>query len=118
MIPAIVLSIGMMWFPESPRWLVDHGHEDRALEILADLHGKGDANAPLVQLEFEEIKQQVYFEKTEGAKSYLDLLKPDVMRRVVLGCSLQMWRYVFARPLNVSIKYLIHFFFNLVSSRV
>jgi MFS family permease len=25
MIPAIVLSLGMLAFPESPRWLVDHG---------------------------------------------------------------------------------------------
>jgi MFS family permease len=24
MIPAIVLSLGMIFFPESPRWLVDH----------------------------------------------------------------------------------------------
>ena len=31
------------------------------------------------------------FERTEGAKSYLDLLKPGVLRRVHLGASLQMW---------------------------
>jgi hypothetical protein len=42
-------------------------------------------------LEFEEIKQQVYFERTEGAKTYTDLLKPGILRRVCLGCSLQMW---------------------------
>ena len=84
----------MLWFPESPRWLFDHGHEDKALEILADLHGKGNKDDALVQLEFEEIRQQVYFERTEGAKSYIDLLKPDVFRRVVLGTCLQMWRYV------------------------
>jgi Sugar (and other) transporter len=65
--------------------------EEEALQILADLHGKGDKNAELVQLEYEEIKAQVHFEKTEGAKSYLDLLKPGIFRRVGLGCSLQMW---------------------------
>jgi len=25
MIPAIILSLGMLIFPESPRWLIDHG---------------------------------------------------------------------------------------------
>lgn len=80
----------MLFFPESPRWLFDHGREEEALGVLADLHG-GDPNNELVQLEYEEIKAQVHFERTEGAKSYLDLLKPGIFRRVTLGCSLQMW---------------------------
>ena len=91
MIPAVILSLGMMWFPESPRWLVDHARDDDALEILADLHGKGDPNNELVQLEIAEIQDQVRFEREEGAKSYLDLLKPGILRRVGLGTSLQMW---------------------------
>ena len=91
MIPGIVLSLGMTYFPESPRWLLDHGHEDKALEVLADLHGGGDPTNELVVLEFEEIKQQVIFERTEGAKSYLDLIKPGMPRRVGLGMALQMW---------------------------
>ena len=65
--------------------------EDESLQVLADLHGEGDKTNPLVALEYEEIKQQVYFERTEGAKSYLDLLKPGNPRRVLLGMSLQMW---------------------------
>ena len=108
MIPAIVLSLGMLVFPEvcrrltdltlmcsspsqSPRWLIDHDREEEALTIPSDLHGGGDANNELVQLEFSEIKQQVVFERNEGAKSYLDLLKPGIFRRVGLGASLQMW---------------------------
>ncbi len=91
MIPAIILSVGMLFFPESPRWLVDHDRDAEALQILADLHGKGDPNNELVQLEIAEIKEQVNFERTEGAKSYLDLLKPGIFRRVGLGASLQMW---------------------------
>lgn len=59
MIPAIILSLGMTFFPESPRWLVDHDREAEALEILADLHGGGDQRNALVVLEFEEIKEQV-----------------------------------------------------------
>lgn len=65
--------------------------EAEALTVLADLHGNGDPTNGMVQLEFEEIKEQVYFERTEGAKSYFDLLKPGVLHRVSLGASLQMW---------------------------
>lgn len=108
MIPAIVLSIGMLWFPESPRWLIDHGREAEALEILADLHGRGNADDELVQLEFEEIRQQVHFERTEGAKSYVDLLKPGVLRRVGLGMSLQMWSQL--SGMNIMMYYIIYVF--------
>lgn len=69
----------------------DNYRNAEALEILADLHGKGDPNSELVQLEISEIEDQVRFEREQGAKSYKDLLKPGILRRVGLGTSLQMW---------------------------
>ncbi|KAF8136968.1 general substrate transporter [Boletus edulis] len=107
-IPAIILGIGMLWFPESPRWLVDHDREEEALQILADLHGNGNMNDELVALEFEEIKEQVTFERTEGAKSYADLFKPGILRRVSLGCSLQMWSQL--SGMNVMMYYIVYVF--------
>ncbi|KAK0199886.1 general substrate transporter [Desarmillaria ectypa] len=108
MIPAIVLSVGMLVFPESPRWLFDHGREKEALQVLADLHGGGDPNNELVMLEYEEIKEQVLFERTEGAKSYLDLLKPGMPRRVGLGMALQMWSQL--TGMNVMMYYIVYVF--------
>ena len=81
---------------------------EEALEILADLHGGGDKSNDLVQLEYAEIQQQVHFEKTEGAKSYLDLLKPGVFRRVGLGASLQMWSQL--SGMNIMMYYIIYVF--------
>jgi len=108
MIPAIILSIGMTVFPESPRWLFDHGHEEEALQVLADLHGGGDIKHELVVFEYEEIKQQVYFERTEGIKSYFDLLKGGNPRRVMLGMTLQMWSQLCG--MNIMMYYIVYVF--------
>jgi len=107
-VPAVVLAVGMLVFPESPRWLIDHHREEEALRVLADLHGNGNPMDELVQLEFEEITHQVYFERTEGAKSYLDLLKPGVLHRVSLGASLQMWSQL--SGINLMMYYVVYVF--------
>jgi len=108
MIPAIVLSLGMTIFPESPRYLFDKGREDEALQVLADLHGGGDKSNELVILEYAEIREQVEYERREGVKSYLDLLKPGNPRRVMLGCCLQMWSQL--SGMNVMMYYIIYVF--------
>ncbi|GAA5987507.1 hypothetical protein JCM5350_003107 [Sporobolomyces pararoseus] len=91
LIPGLILGTLMWIFPESPRWLCDHGRDEEALQILADVHAAGDTEDRLVQLEFAEIKQAIEFDKTQAAKSYRDLFHPSVRRRVFLGMSEQMW---------------------------
>lgn len=108
MIPAIILSLGMLFFPESPRFLLDTGRDEKALQVLADPHGGGDKTNELVVLEYEEIKQQVLYERTQGAKSYLDLLKPGNPRRVMLGMSIQMWSQL--SGMNVMMYYIVYVF--------
>ncbi|BGP43160.1 hypothetical protein JCM10449v2_007184 [Rhodotorula kratochvilovae] len=91
MIPGLLLGTLMWAFPESPRWLCDHGHWDAGLQVLADVHADGDTENEFVQQEFNEIRRQIEFDHTQAAKSYLDLVKPDVRLRVIIGCCTQIW---------------------------
>jgi MFS family permease len=65
--PAIQL-IGLLWVPESPRWLVSKNRHHEALQILARYHANGDADDQLVQFEYQEICQALELEK-EAARS-------------------------------------------------
>jgi sugar porter (SP) family MFS transporter len=39
LIPALVLLVGLVVLPETPRWLVKNGREDEAREVLVSAHG-------------------------------------------------------------------------------
>ena len=47
--PSALLFFGLLFVPESPRWLAEMGHERQALEILERLGGKtaGVKNSPI-----------------------------------------------------------------------
>jgi hypothetical protein len=70
--PAIVLFVGMIFMPFSPRWLVHHGREDEARRVLSSLRGLSPDHE-LVELEFLEIKAQSLFEKRTVAEKFPEL---------------------------------------------
>jgi len=67
--PALVLLVGMVFMPFSPRWLVHHDREGEALAVLARLRGLPQEHE-LVELEFLEIKAQSLFEKRTTAEHF------------------------------------------------
>lgn len=67
--PAIVLFVGMIWMPFSPRWLLHHGRESEARDILAYLRDL-PRDHELIELEFLEIKAQSLFEKRSLAENF------------------------------------------------
>jgi len=62
LVPAIILGIGFIFMPFSPRWLVNQERNEEALAVLARARGLPE-DAELVQIEFLEIKAQYLFEK-------------------------------------------------------
>lgn len=90
-VPGAILFFGLFFFPKSPRWLASKDRWDEALSVLADVHGGGDPNHPKVLAEFQEIKEALRFEREEAVQSFAKLAEPRMLKRVILGMSIQMW---------------------------
>jgi sugar porter (SP) family MFS transporter len=89
-IPAVFLAALILLFPESPRWLIDHGKPELGLQTLAKLHSHGDINDAWVQAEFQQIQDAITFDHENEAKSYADLFRDkSCFRRLFLACALQ-----------------------------
>lgn len=62
-VPALILGIGMLYFPESPRWLLMKQKDDKSLAVLSKLR-KQPHDSPLLLNEFLEIKASIMLENT------------------------------------------------------
>ena len=104
-VPAVLLFFGMFFLPRSPRWLASKDRWEEAIQTLAMLHGGGDVNHPKVLAEYQEIEEALRFEREEAISSYRQLVEPRMMKRVILGMSIQMWSQLCG--MNVMMYYVV-----------
>lgn len=75
-LPSILQVVLIFLIPESPRWNINNGKEQRAMDFFVKYHCAGDASDPLAKYEFDECKAAIDLEREASQSStWLSLFK-------------------------------------------
>lgn len=105
MVPALVLGIGMLFFPESPRFFLMRHNEEKALRALARLR-RVHPDSEVVRREYLAIKTEVLFDESMAlhkfpgksglslwAAQYVSLVSTlPAFRRLAIGCGIMFFQ--------------------------
>jgi len=79
-VPAILLGLGMLWMPESPRWLVLHHRESEATNVLQRIRGTKN-----VSFELDDIRSSLHEERAKWTELFAPALRTGLIVGVGLG---------------------------------
>ncbi|KAJ5154569.1 Major facilitator superfamily domain general substrate transporter [Penicillium coprophilum] len=68
-VPAVILGVGMLFFPDSPRWLLMKERDDDSLHALSRLR-RQDRDSPALNNEYLEIKASIMLENSFVRDNY------------------------------------------------
>ncbi|MFY9527665.1 MAG: sugar porter family MFS transporter [Candidatus Acidiferrales bacterium] len=86
-VPAAIFAVGMLFLPETPRWLAGHGRREAARAVLARIRGTSDVGA-----EMKEIEDTLVQSEEHGHLS--DALSPAVRPALVVGIGLAIFQQI------------------------
>ncbi|KAL9094731.1 MAG: hypothetical protein Q9165_003001 [Trypethelium subeluteriae] len=90
-LPSLILLVGLIWMPESPRYLIEIGKEEEAMQVFRRLHRDG-SNEEWIQSEFLEIKTTITEEKAISVVGWLPMFKIQIWRtRLIHGTLVQVF---------------------------
>jgi SP family galactose:H+ symporter-like MFS transporter len=84
-IPAIILGIGMIPLPDTPRWLISKNEKDQATKVLKRIRNNVD-----VDKEMDEIQESL--KKQKGGRK--ELFNPLVKPALIIGIALAIFQQV------------------------
>jgi len=88
---ALLLAVGILFLPESPRWDWNHGREARAKVTMTKFYGASDSNHSIIRNETNEI--ETIRQRTQGGTSLWETFRaPKMAKRILLAMGLQMFQ--------------------------
>lgn len=88
-LPSCIQLIAIWLVPESPRYLIAKGKNEKALNILGKAHAQGNIEDELVQIEYREIRETLQLEKEFEQNGWIQLFSTKGNRhRLVILISL------------------------------
>ncbi len=86
-VPAAIFGVGMLFLPESPRWLLRRAKRDTARAMLARIRGTNDVAA-----EFRDIEQSVA--KAPESGRFSDLFTASLRPALAVGIGLAIFQQI------------------------
>jgi sugar porter (SP) family MFS transporter len=84
-VPALILFIGLLYLPESPRWMAAHSYFDKALKTLQRIHG-----AVVGQRELTDIQASLQHQRA----GWKILFEPFIRSTIIIGVGLAVVQQV------------------------
>jgi MFS transporter, SP family, galactose:H+ symporter len=86
-VPAAIFGLGMIFLPESPRWLVRNGHRENARATLSRIRGAADVHAELAEIERS-------LEQAPESGRLSDLFAPSMRHSLLIGIGLAIFQQI------------------------
>jgi SP family xylose:H+ symportor-like MFS transporter len=105
--PSVLFLLGVVWLPESPRWLIKAGKEQKAVGILSKT-----GNPDFVKSSVSAIKRSVH---NDGKVSYRAAFEKTVLPAVLIGIGLAVFQQLCG--INVVFNYTSNIFESIGASK-
>lgn len=99
-IPSLVLSVGILFCPFSPRWLISRDREDEAQLVLMKIRS---ACYDDIKEELDRIRDEVAYLRENEIESYRQLFRPPLLRSFLSSIFIQIFQQL--TGINGTISY-------------
>lgn len=111
---ACLIFLMRLWIPESPRWLITHGHADKAERIITDIESRFPSRPPTHDLPRAQLRAR----RSTPLREVMDVLFRRHLRRTMVGLTLMASQAFFYNAIFFTYALILTDFYGVASSHV